>query len=178
MIWWNSEAEFQKWALDRLTEQGWHAHPLQEDTLRPGLPDVTAAHPDVGDCWFELKCVQQWRWVYDPLRVVMRASRNLTPQQYAWLYQRHKCGPKCGVLIAFRVGHVEDDRAHKVGQKAQPFPEAELAYITYVPIQHWKKRYNHFTLSSLIMGYNTCRIADFNGVRIVRGGYTPGWAGG
>jgi hypothetical protein len=181
MSFWPDEWAFQRSIVEAMRRTRWHVQPMLEDPGYPGIPDLSAAHSAVGECWLELKCIHKPRWVYDPLRVAIKGSRRLTAQQYQWLCERMKHGPaRCGVLVAFRLGHVEDDRVHRVGGKVLS-PIAPLEYVIYIPIQAWKAA-QRLTLASLILNSHAASVEDLMADRatigdLIRGTLRPGWYG-
>lgn len=120
-IWWENERELHVWLSSRMKEQGWD-HTFLNDSLKVGLPDLSASHRTAGECWIEVKLVQKARTVHD----FMKLEHPLSAQQKAWLTRRQSMGHStCGVLVGWRT--------------VDGTPEGFLPYLTFVPITEWPR---------------------------------------
>jgi len=115
-----NETKFRAWATDLMRGQGWHTQPLN-DYQDNGIPDVSAAHKQTGECWLELKLGAGIRSVNNP----MRCRYPPTSQQLLWLKQRAETVifSHAGLLIGYSTGS----------------PEETIDYVSWVRIDQWEK---------------------------------------
>jgi len=96
------ELAFQRWLVERLNVQRWHAQLMPESIQHPGIPDLNAAHYVGLELWAEVKYARKPQ---DIARVDgLDLPRELTAQQRSWLMSRDRWSgamTKCGVLVGW-----------------------------------------------------------------------------